>query len=74
METQLALRDWSEEVGEEPPFFWQQRPSSQNIERLPFNKENQTSQVNGFKGFSVYGKMQESGLIEIIPLIWTVAI
>ena len=33
------------------------------------HKNSQTSQVNYFCCFSLYGRMQESGIIEIIPLI-----
>ena len=37
-------------------------------------KEKQTSQVNGFNIFSVYGKMQVSGLNEIIHVIFILTI
>ena len=37
------------------------------MERLLLVKEKQTSQVNEFR--ALYGKMQEPGLIEILPLI-----
>ena len=45
-----------------------------NITRLLLIKENQTSQVNEFSTFFVSEKMQESGLIEIIPLLCTLTI
>ena len=43
-----------------------------NVKRILLIKENQVSQ--GLQRFSVYGKIQESGLTEIIPLICTSAI
>ena len=45
-----------------------QRPGSLELQKITV-KENQTSHVDEFSIFSV--KMQESGLIEIIPLICT---
>ena len=47
----------------------QQRPGSRNISRLLLIKENQISWVREFSAFLCMGKMQESGLMEIIPLI-----
>ena len=52
----------------------QQKPDSQNIKRLLFIREGQISQIKEFKHFSIYGKMQEPGFIEIISLICTLAV
>ena len=53
--------------------FLQHRPSSQSIRRLQLIKENQTSEVKKYSAFPCIGKVQESGLPEIIPLICTSA-
>ena len=53
--------------------FLQHRPSSQSIKRLQLIKENQTSEVKKYSAFPCIGKVQESGLPEIIPLICTSA-
>ena len=54
--------------------FFQQRPGSWNIKRLLFIKENRyLKDVKEFSAFLCLGKMQESGLTEIIPLIYTLA-
>ena len=54
--------------------FFQQRPGSWNIKRLLFIKENRyLKDVKEFSAFLCLGKMQESGLTEIIPLICTLA-
>ena len=47
----------------------QRRAGSLNIKILLLIKENQICQVKEFS--TLYGKMQESGLTEIIPLICT---
>ena len=52
----------------------QQKPDSQNIKRLLFIREGQISQIKECKHFSMYGKMQEPGFIEIISLICTLAV
>lgn len=46
-------------------------PGSWNIKGLLLIKENETSQVNEFSTFFLCRKMQESELIEIIPVICT---
>ena len=38
------------------------------------NHKKQVSQVNDFSAFFIFGKMQESGLVEIISLICTLTI
>ena len=50
----------------------QQKPGSSNIKGLLLIKENQTPRVNEFS--TLYGRMQESGLIDIIPLVCTLTI
>ena len=40
------------------------------FQKILYIKENQIFQVKEFRNFSTYGKMQESGLSEIIPLTW----
>ena len=70
------LRDCSEEIKEEPGYIGvlQQRPGSQNIKISLLVKENQVSQLRNLALlYYVYGKMQKSGLSEIIPLICTLA-
>ena len=54
--------------------FLQHRPSSQSIKRLQLIKENQTSEVKKYSAFPCIGKVQESGLPEIIPFICISAI
>ena len=74
---QLTLRDHSEKVRKEPGFglgqgaaggvcvcVCKKRPSSQNIRRLPLNKENQVSQVNEFSVFLCIGKCQSLGSLK----------
>ena len=46
------------------------RAGSLNIKRLLLIKENQISQVKGFRAF-LYGKIQEPGLTEIFPFTGT---
>ena len=70
------LRDCSDEIKEEPGYIGvlQQRPGSQNIKISLLVKENQVSQLRNLALlYYVYGKMQKSGLSEIIPLICTLA-
>lgn len=50
--------------------YLRQKSSSQKIKRLLLIKESWTSQVNKFSAFPS-GKMQESGLTTVIPLIYT---
>ena len=53
----------------------QQRACTLNIERLLLIKENQISQVKEFSVYySVYEKIQQSGLTEIVHLICIAAI
>ena len=76
------MRDCSEGVREEPAHIGvfaktkteTKHPGSMNIKRLLLIKEKQTFHVNEFSRFLCMGKMQESGLIEIIPLVCTLTI
>ena len=53
--------------------FCNKEQGSWNIKRLPLIKENQTSQIKEFRAFLSIGRCK-SGLIEIIPLIYTSAV
>ena len=66
-----AAGSWRSQEREE---FLQQRPGCLNIKRLLLLKENWTSQVKEFSAFPCMGKIQESGLPEVIPLTYTSAI
>ena len=56
--------------------FWLGNTCSQAyvLVKVTANHTEQISQVNGFYYSSVYGKMPESGIIEIFPEICTLTI
>ena len=70
----VAPRDCSEGVREEPrhtgDFAGSQKPGSQNIKRFLF-EEKQAISSKRISCFSVYGKIQESRLMEMILRICT---
>ena len=74
--SQIALRDCSVEARGRPGYmsFCNKDQVVRTSKESLLIKENQISQVKEFSSFSMYGKMQESGLTEIIPLICTSAI
>ena len=73
--SQLALRDCSEEVREQPGYIGilNLKPGRWNIERLPLMKETRHLKLMNFVFFYVLEELfyvlPESGLMEIIPLI-----
>ena len=76
--SQITLRDCSKEVREESGYMgvFTGKKQKQNIaqivehKRITANHKRQTSQVNNFSAFVYMRKMQESGFIEMIRLIW----
>ena len=76
--SQITLRDCSKEVREESGYMgvFTGKKQKQNIahivelKRITVNHKKQTSQVNNFSAFVCMRKMQESGFIEMILLIW----
>ena len=78
--SQLALRDCSEEVREQPGYIGilNLKPGRWNIERLPLMKETRHLKLMNLVFFYVLEELfyvlPESGLMEIIPLICILAI
>ena len=67
-----SFKEVREETGDVRIFAGEKKKSQPS--KITANNKKQTSQVNGFKCFSLYGKMQESGLTEISPLIFIITI
>ena len=67
-----SLSDSSEEVREEPGnkgVFLLNKKHVIEHQKITANHREQISQINDFKCFSMYGKLQEPGLTEICILM-----
>ena len=71
-DSEIALRDYTEEVGEEPGYigiFATKSRQSELQEITVLIEENQISQVKDLSTFVFLAKYKSQGLIEIIPLM-----
>ena len=75
MASQVALRNCSQQVREKPGYIGvsTEKKKVAKHEKIIANHKNQASQVKDLSAF-LYGKIQDSGLIEIIPLMCILAI
>ena len=74
--SQIVLRDCSKEIREEQGYIgvFAAETRLSKHQKITVNQRKLDIQVNAFRCLSMYEKMQESGLTEIIPLIGTLII